>query len=195
MIGYLSGTIYQKGDDQVIVLVGGVGYLVFVASGTLAKVSVGEKAEFFTQTHIREDVFDLYGFIDREELRLFKLLTQIPGIGPKTALSVVDRGAEAVKRAVVGADVDFFTLIPRLGKKNAQKIIIELKSKLGNLTELSLAETGGQTAEVVEALAAMGYTKTEAASAVRRLPENLETVEERLRFALRQLSHPGPSSS
>src|SRR3989339_1436249 len=127
MIGALRGKIFSKSQNSVILFAGDVGYTVFVTNRFLEKTKTDTDAFLFIHTHIRDDVFDLFGFPTTQELHLFKLLLTVSGIGPKTALAIIDRGVLAVTQAVQQSDVDFFTTIPRLGKKNAQKIIIELK--------------------------------------------------------------------
>lgn len=187
MIGYLSGKIRDKFTDSVILLTGGVGYKVLISASTHGSVAIDDSLELFIYTHVREDTLALYGFKTKEELFLFNLLLEVPGIGPKTALLVVDKGVERVKQAITKADVDFFSLIPRLGRKNSQKIIIELKNKLGGLIELDLAGESSETLEAIEALQAMGYTKPQAISALRIVPNSLNTVEEKIKFTLKNI--------
>jgi Holliday junction DNA helicase RuvA len=186
MIGYISGKVKFKYTDAVVVDVGGVGYQIYVPASTLSKLSLNQNAELFIHTHVREENLDLYGFRTQEELALFKLLLSVSGIGPRTALLVVDKGTEQVKQAIVKADTGFFTLIPRLGTKNAQKIIIELKSKLGGLGELDLSSIqDSETTEAIEALINMGYTRQEAIQAMRNIPTSVTTTEEKIRYALK----------
>lgn len=188
MISFLTGTVHHKTPESLTFLVAGVGYLVTIPPASLSKIPTNEELELHIHTHVREDALDLYGFTRVEELVLFKQLISVSGIGPKTALLVIDRGVDAVKQAIIKADEGFFTLVPRLGKKNAQKIIIELKSKLGSVTELDLAGSDNVTTEVVEALLGMGYTRAEALTAVRKLPPNTLTVEDQIRAILRQMN-------
>lgn len=185
MIGYLSGKIKDKFLTSIILLVGGVGYEVLISSSTHHSINIGESLELYTYTHVREDVLALYGFKTKEELFLFNLLLGVPGIGPKTGLLVIDKGVEKVKLAIAKADVDFFSLIPRLGRKNSQKIIIELKNKLGGLTELDLTSESSETLEAIEALQAIGYTKPQAINILRTVPESATTTEEKIKFALK----------
>jgi Holliday junction DNA helicase RuvA len=187
MIGYLSGKVQDKFPASVILLTGGVGYETLIPPSTLSSVTVGDSLKLYIYTHVREDTLALYGFKTKEELFLFNLLLEVPGIGPKTALLVVDKGVEKIKQAIAKADVDFFSLIPRLGRKNSQKIIIELKNKLGGLIELDLAGESSETLEAIEALQAMGYTKPQAIGALRMVPESLNTVEEKIKYALKIL--------
>lgn len=187
MIGFLSGIIHIKLIDSIILLVNGVGYRVFVPPSTYASLVLSTPIDLFTHSHIREDAFDLYGFKSVEELTLFNLLLTVSGIGPKTAILVIDKGVEKVQKAIMKADVNFFTSIPRLGRKNSQKIIIELKNKLGSIAELDLASESSEMTEALEALQSMGYTKQEAISALRNCPESEETLEQKIKYALRNI--------
>lgn len=190
MISYLTGIYHANLKDRIILLVEGVGYGVAVGDRVKNQIQLGKELALYVHTHVRDDVLDLYGFMKQEELELFQLLLQVSGIGPKSALLIVDRGVEAAKQAIVKADTGFFMTIPRIGKKNAQKIIIELKTKLGSLAELDLSQTGGETQEVVEALQAVGFSRQEAIEAVRHLPEDLGSTEEKIRHALRHMKGP-----
>lgn len=188
MIGFLTGTIYTKeSSGQIIVLVAGVGYVVTVSSHCVDTLKESQAVELYIYTHVREDTLDLYGFFSREDLALFKLVLSVSGIGPKTALLVIDRGTESVEQAIKEANTDFFTTIPRLGHKNAQKIIIELKNKLGGRRELNLAQESQEATQAIEALRTMGYTRKEAEQAIAAVPTEEQTVEQKISFALRQL--------
>lgn len=188
MIGILQGQVKIKNKDNLILMVSGVGYIVFTPQRLLNQVKPAADLLLFTHTHVREDQLSLFGFATAAELELFELLLSVSGIGPKTALAIVEREAQFVRQAVVTADVAFFTSIPRLGTKNAQKVIIELKSKLGSLTELDL--TGkpiGETQTVLDSLVSMGFSKTEAVTAIQKIPIGLVTVEEKIKSALKLL--------
>lgn len=189
MISSLKGLVEHNGNNPIIVDVGGVGYCVYIPSKLLSTLTSGSNCKLFIKSHIREDAFDLYGFQTRGELDLFEKLLTVSGIGPRTALLVVDRGVQAVQAAIVNADTDFFTSIPRLGKKNAQKIIIELKSKLGSITDLDLTDSAAtQTRDVLTALTSMGFAKPEALEAIRKLDSSAHTLEEKVRAALKILA-------
>ncbi len=188
MIGALSGTVFTVGRNPLILMVNGVGYAVYVPAKLISQFKKNEKQTLFIHTHVRDDALDLYGFTGSEDLDLFNLLLEVSGVGPKTALAVVDRGVSAVTTAVSQSDVEFFQTIPRLGKKNAQKIIIELKSKLGSIRELDLSENaGGETKEVVDALSTMGFERREINEALKKLEPADKTVEQKIRKALRHL--------
>lgn len=188
MIGALRGVV-DKITNPVILMVGGVGYRVTVSDHVMHEVKPGVPIILHIHTHVRDDALDLYGFLSQDELSLFLLLISVSGIGPRTAITIVNRGVTAVNQAIITADVSFFTSIPRLGKKNAQKIIIELKTKLGNLEELDLlADDNGQTGDVLEALESMGFAKKEAIEAIKQIKSGDETVENKIRLALKYLN-------
>lgn len=187
MIGYLTGTVYTKTAEQIILFVNGVGYLITVPPKLLAVLKTSDPIELFIYTHIREDAFDLYGFSTQGELGMYKLVLTVSGIGPKTALLVINQGVDLVEQAIKNADTDFFMTIPRLGRKNAQKIIIELKNKLGGLKDLELTQENEESMQAVEALRSIGYTKQEATKAVGVVPASEKTLEQKISFALREL--------
>jgi holliday junction DNA helicase RuvA len=188
MIGALKGTIYSKSINSVILFTGGVGYTVFVTNTFLEKTPVEKDVFLFIHSHIREDAFDLFGFTTSLELHLFELLLSVSGVGPKTALSVMDKGVVQIQHAIQSSDVDFFTTIPRLGKKNAQKIIIELKSKLGSTTELDLTDNGtSETKELLEGLLSMGFAKSEILGAMNHIPPETITMEQKILICLKHL--------
>jgi holliday junction DNA helicase RuvA len=157
MIAQLTGKPIVK-DTELIIDVAGVGYQVLVSDQTLAKMSDQPEVTLSIYTHVREDTLELFGFIDPTDKKLFQLLLGVSGVGPKTALVISNQGASSITQAVQEADVTFFTKVPRVGKKLAQKIIIDLKSKLGSLRELELGGvTDPKQKEVVEALLALGF--------------------------------------
>ena len=188
MIGALSGTVLYKKLDSVAVMVQGVGYLVSVHQLFHSRLKAGDAVLVYTHTHVREDKLQLYGFASVSELMLFELLLSVSGIGPKTALAITERGANHVENAIKTADVSFFTSIPRLGTKNAQKIIIELKSKLGSSTVLDLSDPySGETQEVIAALGSMGVAKSEITAILKNAPETIKTVKDKVTYVLKNL--------
>lgn len=188
MIGALHGIPGTPITNPLLLMVGGVGYRVAVPGRALKDIHPNHTVTLYTHTYVRDDALDLYGFVTQEELVLFELLLSVSGIGPKTALAIVDRGTVEVRRAIAKADVLFFTMIPRLGKKNAQKIIIELKTKLGSIEELDLTGEGGETKDIMEALESMGFAKKEVLTAIKQVEGRGASMEERLREALKVLS-------
>lgn len=190
MIGLLTGIIVYKSESSVILDVSGVGYKVLVPQSVLMNLQLNsEKAKLFIYTHVREESLDLYGFTSHEDLRVFEYLIGVSGVGPKSALGVFSVGARAdILSAIAKGDVDFFTAVPRLGKKNAQKIIIELKSKIGSTEDLDLSEGAeGRDNDVVQALQGFGFTQREAQKALNALDGKAVTPEEQIRLALKYL--------
>lgn len=189
MIGTLKGTIEYLEDRCLIVDVNGVGYRVLVPSSISAKINgIGESIKLYTHTHVREDILELYGFGEPQDLKLFRYLISVSGIGCKTALAIFSVGSrQEIIRAIIENDTIFFTSVPRLGKKNSQKIIIELKNKLGGVGDIDLSQDGSEANEVVSALRSFGFTPLEARGALKALKGKGETVGEKVRLALKYL--------
>lgn len=188
MIGALRGTVLSIKKNPIVFFAGDVGYAVSITDKLAKTLAVGKKTLLLVHTHVREDAIELFGFRTQEELALFELLLTVSGVGPKTALLVMNNGDEAIKHAVRIGDVDFFTATPRLGKKNAQKIIIELKNKLGSVEDLNLRdERTPEGDDVIEALVSMGFAKKEAQAVIKKIPKTEHTAEQKLRSALKLL--------
>lgn len=188
MISYLDGTVKHKGMGYLILLTGGVGYKVNAPSDVLANATINSPLSLFIHTHVKEDALDLYGFPGPDELALFELFLGVSGIGPKTALAVFSNGkVPKIKEAIVKGDVAFFTSVPRLGTKNAQKIIIELRSKLGNLGLLDLTAESGETKEIIDALKSFGFSTNESKEALKALQDFEGNTSDKIRMALKYL--------
>lgn len=186
MIGSLCGKPEVVSPDSLIIDVNGVGYRVFVPTNLTENALKGKIIRLFIYTHLRDEALDLYGFATKDELELFKILLSVAGIGPRTALAILNNDIEEIRKAVATADVEFFTSIPRLGKKNAQRIIIELKPKIGTLSDLDLTgETTGETRQVIEALCSLGFSRKEVVQIIHQLPKEKMTVEEKIAAALK----------
>jgi len=189
MIGTITGTVVYREDPNVIVDVHGVGYKILVPITVLSRISeLGQSITLYTHTHVREDLLELYGFTEPQDLKLFEYLIGVSGVGCKTALGIFSVGSRSdIIQAITSNDLGFFTSVPRLGKKNAQKIIIELKNKLGG-EDLDLSPADGKESnEVVAALKSFGFTQSEAQAAVRALEGKGETTAEKVRMALKYL--------
>jgi len=162
---------------------------VLVSDEVLSKLgSVGSEIKLFTYTHVREDALELYGFLHAQDLTLFEQLISVSGVGPKTAIGIFAIHARTdIVNAIIQGDVSFFTSVPRLGTKNAQKIIIELKSKCGSMADLDLSSTlQKDSQEVVTALKSLGFSGKEAGEALRSI-KNEGSAEEKIRMALKYL--------
>ena len=188
MISYLEGTIKYKGINYLVILTNGVGYKVFVPAELMTETKLDDSLALFIHTHVKEDALNLYGFENPENLALFELLLGVSGVGPKTALSIFSNGnREKIKEAIIKGDVSFFTAVPRLGTKNAQKIIIELRPKLGSLGALDLTGESGETKEIIDALRTFGFSEHEAKEALKALKDNEGTTSDKIRQALKYL--------
>lgn len=189
MIGYLNGTIRFLFDDSCILEVGGVGYKITVDSRTRQGLTANAAAELFIYTAVREDAITLYGVADREAFELFELLLTVSGIGAKGALAIVSKiTASEFARAVAAQDVKTLTRLPGVGKKSAERILLELKDKVKPLAKnLTVEPAQIQSAaqdEAAEALEALGYTAEEISAAFKSAPANA-TTEQLIRFALK----------
>lgn len=185
MIGYLTGTFIDTTDAYILLNVHDVGYSLYVPEDWRAKAKAGSMYSLFVYTHVREDAFELYGFPTNQTKKLFELLLSVSGVGTKTALTIVNYGVHAIEQAVQTADVEFFSSIPRIGKKNAQKIIIELKTKLGGLTDLDLKEDENeQKYQITEALVGMGFTRSEVSAYIAKSLDESKSLEQNIKLAL-----------
>ncbi len=189
MIGYLNGVVFLKDVNSIILDVKGVGYKVLAANDVLSKAIKGNPLELFIYTHVREDNISLFGFLESQDLKLFENLIGVSGIGPKTAMNIFSIGSRSqIVSAIISADTSFFKGVPRLGQKNAQKIIIELKNKFGSTSELDLnGEDVSGSEEVVVALKGFGFTSKEINDAIRSVKKNGQNVTETIKLALKYL--------
>lgn len=192
MIAQLRGTVAASTLDVVVLDVAGVGYQVHVAPGT-PTAGQGEELTLYTQLVVREDALTLYGFADPSSRDLFETMLSVTGVGPKVALAALGAlGPEGLRHAVVTEDVAALTVVPGVGKKGAQRIILELGEKLGALASPSApAAAGGADGtdprtEVRQALAALGYEPGEVEAAMNGLPTDVD-AESLLRAALQAL--------
>jgi len=189
MIRLLKGIIELQDGPHLLIDVNGVGYHVYATQDLLSRASVGDAVRVFTYTHVREDLLELYGFPSLEDLKLFEQFLSVSGIGPKTAIGIFAIGSrEKIMNAIATNDVTFFSSVPRLGKKNAQKIIIELKTKLGSLEDLDLSSPSVKAdGEVIEALKSFGFSSKESLDALRSLSPDITSVSEKIRLSLKYL--------
>lgn len=187
MIGQLTGQITYQEDRFVILNVGGVGYKVFVSSETLNKLPVtAQTVTIWTKLIVREEVLDLYGFIAKKELNFFELLNSISGVGPKSALSILSLAPpETLQKAISSGKTEYLTQVSGIGRKIAEKIILELRDKIGHLAESST--NLDQEAEAVLALEALGYSNREAREALREIPSDITDTSAKIKEALKNL--------
>jgi len=190
MISYLEGTIIFKGERFVVISAGGVGYKVHMAPETLRSIApIGEAIKIWTHLHVRETDMDLYGFLTYAEMQFFEVLIGVSGIGPKSALGILGIAPlDMLKRAIAMGESTYLTKVSGIGKRMAEKIIVELRDKLGgaNMPEGVRTELAAD-ADVLDALIAMGYSQREAREAVSRISSDMSGTKERLGEALRLL--------
>ncbi|MCX4268589.1 MAG: Holliday junction branch migration protein RuvA [Lachnospiraceae bacterium] len=201
MIYYIKGELKEAGTDFAVVENHGIGYLIRVPAAVIAKLpAVGSEIQIFTYLYVREDILDLYGFLNRDDMNIFRLLLGVSGIGPKGALAILSTiSADELRFAVLAGDAKTIAKAPGIGNKTAQKMVIELKDKLKleEAFEQKIANEEksllGQTAEIqneaVQALTALGYSPTDALRAVRAVTVTEEmTVEALLKASLKTIS-------
>jgi Holliday junction DNA helicase RuvA len=191
MIGRIRGEIVEKGEGYLLIDVNGVGFVVHSPANLLDRLD-GGLVTLYTHLHVRETELTLYGFAEREELELFRVLLSVQGIGPKVALAILAHvPLETLQQAVTQEETALLARVPGIGPKKARQIIFVLKDKIG----VEDVWTAGPTitdadSELVAALTALGYSVAEAQAALRALPaeSRTEPVEERIRLALSSLS-------
>lgn len=196
MFYYLNGTVTIMDAGLAVVDCGGVGFACHTTNYTLSRLQVGKETRLYTYCNVKEDAFDIYGFATREEQNCFELLLSVSGVGPRVALAILSTiTPDQFTLAVMTQDAKTLSMAPGVGKKVAQRILLELKDKIaGEQLELNAATIsdvapmrGGKTAEATAALASLGYSQTEIGAALKGLDVEHMTVEELVRQALRAM--------
>ena len=195
MLYYVSGTVTVLEPGLAVIDCGGVGYGCRITAYTASQLKLNQNARLYITESIREDAFDLYGFIDREEQRCYSLLTSVNGVGPKAAMSILSAGPQNFTLAVMTGDEKLLTAAQGIGKKIAQRIILELKDKIGGGSmEMDFSagitpvtpQSGGNAAMAHAALQELGYSPAEINAALKGADPNA-TTEELVRHALRAM--------
>ena len=200
MFYYLDGTVAEIGQNLAVVDIGGAGYACKATAHTLSRLETGKKAKLYTFCYIKEDAFDIYGFFDLSEKRCFEHLLSVSGVGPRAALSILSSATpESLALAVINEDETALTIAPGIGKKLAQRIMLELKDKvskqaispipslprdLGGADSRSAAP-GAKQRDAAAALAVLGYSQGEISAAMRGIDVEALTVEEIIREVLK----------
>ncbi|MFH1598625.1 MAG: Holliday junction branch migration protein RuvA [Patescibacteria group bacterium] len=183
MIASISGKIKSRRANCLIVGVNGVGYKVFVPLPYLDELAGGQEVELYTYQHIREDILDLFGFLTEDELFLFEKLLSVSSVGPKSALSFMSIAkVSELEKAILNEDLDFLTSVSGIGKKTAQRVILELKGKIVDRDDKTIS-SGDR--EVLEGLVNLGYTVKEAREVIRKIPVDYQGTADRLKQALK----------
>lgn len=196
MFAYLKGSLVEKSNTYVVIETSGIGYKIFM-SGTAINTlqNIGEEVKIYTHYYVREDNISLYGFINNEELKMFELLLQVSGIGAKSAIAMLSQiTPSSFALAVISNDVSKLVKIPGIGKKSAERIILELKDKLKNEQEISKTEEVKavinkveEDDEVIEALQVLGYNKKEIVKALEGLDRANLGIEDTIKQVLKLL--------
>lgn len=191
MIAYIEGTVLSKTPESLVVLVSGIGYEVFAPGGLVEGTEIGDHVEVHTYQNVREDALDLYGFEDRSQLELFKQLISVSGVGPRTALAMLSAySVNEIQMAIVGEDAALLSSVSGIGKKTAERMILDLKDSLAVLPDgttgaaAGSADNAGASASAVEALVSLGYSHAEAVAALRDVDSTLP-VEEQIKAAFK----------
>ncbi len=196
MIGYVRGTVSHLAVDHCFIDVQGIGYRVFIAQSTRQKITIAAVVSLFTYMYVREDALMLYGFYTQDEYDLFLQLTSISGIGPKVAMGILSAiDPQQFRLAISQKNMGILTKLPGIGKKTAERVILELKDKIGIVTEDDLNEdyisvislsTGDVIEEALQALLALGYNQNEIMPVLKKIEKNGLSVEELLKLALKE---------
>jgi len=192
MISFLRGKILYKGTNHIVIDVRDVGYKVFVNSAALSEAAEGGQAEFHIHQHVKEDALDLYGFRNREELEMFELLLSISGVGPKSALGVLLVGKVGdIKESIARGDSSLLTKVSGIGKKTAERIVLELREKVGKMVIGEQIGTGGTSistgGDEIDALMSLGYSLQQAREALRKVDPSITDTGKRIKEALRSI--------
>jgi Holliday junction DNA helicase RuvA len=191
MIATLEGILEYRGNDSIIINVGGIGFRVYVPSSTLSQLgAVKGKVSLYTHLHVREDNISLYGFASSEELALFKNLISVSGIGSKLALALLSAlNPEQLVVAITSGDIDLLSQTPGIGKKIASRLVVELRGKLEKEWKEVALPVAPESADVISALTGLGYSVAEATKAISKLPDSEElSLEEKIKMALQQMT-------
>ncbi len=192
MYEYLSGVVDYMGEDYAVIDISGLGYRVFTSQNTMKSLKLGETSKIFTHLIVKEDDLVLYGFSTRDELSMFKLLISVSGVGPKAGASLLNQyKASDIAGAIISRDITKLTKAQGIGKKIAERIILELKDKIDTQSAIGGIETfdgGDEVSQVIEALVSLGYNYSIAATAVMKLKDTKKPIDILIKDALRQLS-------
>jgi holliday junction DNA helicase RuvA len=187
MIARIKGEIAFFRDNYVVVDVSGVGYKIFVTDFSMGKIAGKEDVELYTHTYVREDTLSLYGFLTFDELEMFELLISISGIGPKAGIGILSIAEpKTIRTAVISGDSSILTRVSGVGRKTAERVILELKNRISELPGEDQG-TAKVDSEAIEALISLGYTNAQAREALKSVPEEIKGVSERVKLALRNL--------
>ena len=187
MIAKLKGKIEYLKDSYAVVTVNDIGYKVYLSAYTFGKVAGSATVELFIYTYVREDILALYGFLTLEEQEMFEMLISISGIGPKAATGILSIATpKTIRTAILNEDPSILTKVSGIGKKTAERVILELKNKVADMPESEKDEAVSDS-DAIEAMMTMGYSVTEAREALKLVPKDVTDLGQRVKLALRSL--------
>jgi len=187
MIAKITGKIEYMKDNYVVVDVNGVGYQIFVTDFTLGKLAGKNEISLNIFTYVKEDTLALYGFIDLAEKEMFELLISISGIGPKAAMGILSIAEpKTIRAAILNDDYSVLTRVSGVGKKTAERVVLELKNKVADMS-VEEKEEAFSDSEALEALQSMGYSLNEAREALKNIPSEVGDISEKIKIALKEL--------
>lgn len=188
MIAKITGKIDLLHDNFVIIDVNGIGYKVFITTHALGMIAGKQSIQLYIHTYVREDILALYGFLEMNELDMFEMLISISGIGPKAALGILTiADPKTISMAVLNEDPSILTRVSGVGKKIAQRVILELKNKIKDMPVGEKAQLESDS-DAFEALVAMGYSVSEARESLKQISSDVKDVGERVKLALKSLA-------
>ncbi|MEI6835590.1 MAG: Holliday junction branch migration protein RuvA [Candidatus Falkowbacteria bacterium] len=191
MIAYLKGTVVAKTNNYIILETGGVGYQVFAGENFLAELKSGDVKELYLHHRVREEASDLYGFSNLEDLNLFELLLSVSGVGPKSALAVLSlASSDDIKEAIIRGDASLLTKVSGIGKKTAERLVLELKTKITRVSSGTSLVGGGLSGagDELDALMSLGYGLSEAREALNQVEPAITSAGGRVKAALKYLA-------
>lgn len=189
MIAQLSGTPEVVGETELIIDVGGVGYGVSAPPQVIAAAQAAKNISLLTHLVVREDELTLYGFTSHSQRKLFRHLIGVSGVGPKSALGILSVADAPTIAAIASEDTSYLTKVSGIGQKTADKVILELRDSFGDISTAASAQGRAESSEAVEALESLGYSAREARGAVAAIEDEVESTEEKVKQALKQLGN------
>lgn len=190
MIATIKGKILHKNDKFVILENNDIGYQIFPTELTLSSIKEGEVFKFYTHQHVKEDMLDLYGFVNMDELNFFKHLISISGVGPRSALAVLSIAKlDDIKQAIFRGDPTLLKKVSGIGQKTSERIVVELKNKIQALTPAAGKIGKGVSDELIDALEALGYKPHTIRQAISQLPDEAKSIQEKIKATLKIINN------
>ncbi len=188
MISYIKGNVLDKGEKHIVVLNNDIGYKVFSSTNILDKYSINDSIGLFIHTIYREDSVSLYGFLSKEDMKLFEMLLDVKGIGPKMAIDIIGYSRARFYEAIINQNVSLLTTIKGLGKKTAERLILELKNKVYLTEEINMTDINNLNySEVIEALESLGYEKYKISKKLNKIPKEINDTEDIIKWFLKNI--------